>query len=111
MFARNGQGEPWCVFLEYGNPVASEDEIRQRVKEGYVVRTFAGDWGDSAADSQTAADAALRSGAQVISTDYPSADEGPGGWSLVIPEGTPSRCDPVTAPAECTPSDIESLNH
>ena len=56
-----------------------------------------------------AAAAALDSGAQLVSTDFPSpghAAQGPGAFT--IPGGTPSRCNPVSAPPWCVPGDVEA---
>ena len=67
------------------------------------VEPFAGD--------TSVRDAAFASGAQFVSTDYPEAVTGvpmtgpP--YVVEIPGGTPSRCNPVTAPAECASTDIE----
>ena len=72
---------------------------------GFLTRVFV----DSATDTpeaRTAGRAAgLASGAHVLSTDYP-ADAGdiPG---FTIPGGSPVGCNPVTAPAACTPAALE----
>jgi len=54
-------------------------------------------------------DAALASGAQWISTDYPVPNPAFGtGYQVMIPMGTPGRCNPVSAPPDCTSLDIEN---
>ena len=51
----------------------------------------------------------LSGGAQLVSTDYEQPDPTIGnGYSVRIPGGTPARCDPVTAPPGCKPTDVEN---
>ena len=56
-------------------------------------------------------EAALTSGAQLVSTDYPVArpDGAHPGYRLPWPNDAqlPSRCNPVTAPPDCTDERIE----
>ena len=55
-------------------------------------------------------DAALASGAQFVSTDYPVPNPGFGtGYAVAIPGGMPGRCNPVNAPAGCRTVAIERL--
>lgn len=43
-----------------------------------------------------------------MSTDYEQPDPKLGnGYVTKIPGGTPTRCDPVTAPPDCKPTDVE----
>lgn len=44
----------------------------------------------------------------MISTDFPHGDRIGNGYAVEIPDGTPSRCNPVTAPPSCESGDIES---
>ena len=53
-------------------------------------------------------DAALAGGAQFVSTDYEVPDPRLGPYVVKIPGGTPARCNPVTAPPNCTSDDIEN---
>ena len=68
------------------------------------------DSGGEEADNNdtTRLEAALAVGAHSISTDYPGQVEGIDYW-VEIPNGTPSRCNPISAPAWCSSEDIESL--
>jgi len=50
-------------------------------------------------------EAALATGAQLVSTDFPAPVTGLS-YSVAIPGGTPSRCSPG-APQGCTPEAIE----
>jgi hypothetical protein len=52
-------------------------------------------------------DAALASGAHFVSTDYEEPNPAFSSYVVTIPGGTPARCNPVTAPADCSPTDVE----
>ena len=89
------------------DPVGDGDEIERLVAEGYIVRTRADSGGEEADNNDTSRlEAALSSGAHSISTDYPAKVESIEYW-VEIPEGTPSRCNPVSAPIWCSSENIE----
>ena len=68
------------------------------MSSGYIVRTRADSGGEEADNNDTTRlIAALTSGAHSISTDYPAKVDGIDYW-VEIPEGNPSRCNPVSAP-------------
>jgi hypothetical protein len=72
-----------------------------------LVRTRA-DWDlvQPLAGDTSVRDAALAGGAHFISTDFPAPVDGIDYW-VDIPGGTPSRCNPITAPPECTAEAVE----
>ncbi|MFN7146058.1 MAG: Ca2+-dependent phosphoinositide-specific phospholipase C, partial [Myxococcota bacterium] len=72
---------------------------------GLLVRLFADTAEDDAATSQADRDRALRAGGHWLSTDRPDDTDTIEGFA--IPGGTPARCNPVTAPPECTSSAVE----
>ena len=89
------------------DPITYAQEIRSAVHAGHMIRTR------SDVDSEqfltldyTRAHAALESGAHAISTDYPSAPM-TDSYGVIIPEGSPSRCNPLTAPPECRSNLLE----
>ena len=53
--------------------------------------------------------AALANGVHFLSSDLPALVEGRS-YALDIPNGNPSRCNPITAPPECTPEALENLS-
>jgi hypothetical protein len=60
-----------AAFLVINDPVKSEVSIRERVREGYLVRTRAdADTREARTNDRRRFEAAMRSGAHVISTDY-----------------------------------------
>ena len=87
--------------------MGSAAAIREGLRRNYLVRTRADASPATARANDTAQrEAALASGAQIVSTDFPAAVDG-SPYAVVIPSGTPSRCSPVTAPAGCTPALVE----
>ena len=92
------------------DPIGDRDEIEQLADEGYIVRTRSDSGGEEADNNDTARlDAALSSGAHSISTDYPAKVESVEYW-VEIPGGSPSRCNPITAPTWCTSEMIEYVD-
>lgn len=107
MFVSAEPGTPAAAFVKRNDPF--DPEIPELVRAGYVVRTRADADTEQARTGDTAMrDAALASGAQWISTDYPVDDPrfAPD-YSVSIPGGTPGRCNPVSAPPGCDPDDVE----
>jgi len=107
LFTNSTPGQPDAAFVEENDPTgANGARIADEVRRGYVVRTRADADTVQARTGDTAQrDAALASGAQWVSTDYPV----PGiaarfGTPYVaeLPGGATVRCNPVTAPARCT---------
>ena len=97
-----------AAFIKLDDPLADADAIADALDAGFIVRTRADS--DAEVDPARAA-AALASGAQLVSTDYPLArDDGANpGYRTPWP-GTParpSRCNPVTAPPDCSDALIE----
>lgn len=90
------------------DPVGDAAAIAAALAAGHLVRTRADSDGDQARENDTSLrDAGLASGAQFLSTDFPVAYADTG-YVVTMPGGTPSRCNPVTAPAECTSEAIEN---
>lgn len=109
MFARYEDTDPNASVLVIDGAAGRESEIAAALANNKLVRSTA-DGAASAGDGDTSdRDAALTAGSQYISTDFPEAGSGPNGYSFAIPGGTPSGCNPVTAPPECTSEAIENL--
>jgi len=110
LFTDSPPGSPESAFVKVNGPLGNEDYIRELVAAGYIVRTRAdGDTHEARSGDTTQRDAAIASGAQFVSTDYPVPDPDFGtGYFVEIPGGMPARCNPVSAPPECTARDIES---
>ncbi len=99
--------QPWSAVHTMNE--AFDPRIPEVVSLGHLVRTRCDSDTQEAIDEDTTRrDAALASGANFVSTDFPA----PVDWSSYVvdlPGGTPSRCNPVSAPPECTSEAIEAL--
>jgi hypothetical protein len=83
--------------------IDSYEEIKERVAEGYLIRTRSdiplheGRTGDT-----RRLVAALTSGAQFISTDFPEQSTFGTDYIVKFPESVnPGRCNPLSAPITC----------
>ncbi len=95
--------------MKRNNPLGGIEEIQDLVSRGYIVRTRAdADTLEARFGMTTRRDAALASGAQFVSTDYPVPNPDFGtGYFVEIPDGAPARCNPVNAPAGCRNGALE----
>jgi hypothetical protein len=109
LFTNGVPGEPDAAFVKRNDPVLDFGEIQDLVDRGYLVRTRAdADTNEARTGDTTRRDAALASGAHFVSTDYPTPDTLFGtGYQVTIPGGSPSACNPLSAPAGCRPSGLE----
>ncbi len=108
IFPDSDAGDPLAAYAVLNDPVPDADAIAAAVAANMIVRTRAdSDTVEARAGDTSRRDAALASGAQFVSTDFPAPVEG-FDYVVEIPGGTPSRCNPVTAPPECTADAIES---
>lgn len=112
LFTNATPGQPDASYVGMDDPVAGRARIDDLVAKGYLVRTRAdepakqGETGDT-----TVRDAALASGAQWISTDYPGPDgaqpQTGTDYTVELPGFLAARCNPVTAPASCRDASVE----
>jgi hypothetical protein len=108
MFVTADEQSPAAAVIKVDDP--DEARIQALVKQGFIVRTRAdADLIEARNHDTSRREIALRSGAQIVSTDFEVAVPAIGGDYVVqIPGGTPARCDPVDAPRNCRPSDVEN---
>jgi hypothetical protein len=93
MFVRSDELRDDAATLVMDNP--RDPRIPSLVEAGYYIRTRA----DSSlrADSRERRDAALASGAQILSTDYPAGEpQADTGYTVELP--APARVNPVNGP-------------
>ncbi|MEN3273046.1 MAG: hypothetical protein V7636_1807 [Actinomycetota bacterium] len=89
-------------FAKLNDPVKDAVKIRELVKKGFIVRTRAdADTVQARTNDTSMRDAALASGAQLVSTDYLTADTRLSSYRVQLPGGAVARCDPLVAPPEC----------
>jgi hypothetical protein len=96
---------PFSAVHTMNNPY--DPHLPDVIAAGHLVRTRAdADLAEAAANDGGPRDHALAVGAHFVTTDVPEpVDCTP--YFVAIPEGTPSRCNPATAPPRCRPADIE----
>jgi hypothetical protein len=96
----------WAAVHTMNDPIADGDAIAEVVAAGHLVRTRAdADNVEPSANDTTRRDAALASGAHFVSTDFPEPTDS--GYVVAIPDGTPSRCNPMRTAVGCTSEAIE----
>lgn len=103
LFVDSAPDEPFAAMIKDG----SDDELTTWAEAGYLVTTNAAGAGSSDEDNEAAWLGTLSTGAHFIATDLSGPTDR--AFEAVVPEGTPARCNPVTAPAECTPGSVEAL--
>jgi len=101
LFTSADPGNDDAAFIKLND--SKNDPIAARVAAGYVVRTRADADTEEARHNDTSTrDAAIASGAQWVSTDYPVPNPAFGtGYFVEIPDGHPARCNPINAPYGC----------
>lgn len=100
LFTNAVPGEPDAAFTEQNDSPA--EVIAAIVKQGYLVRTRTDEDTKQARTNDTSRrDAVMASGAQILSTDYPSAEPAPSGYSVSFPGKLVARCDPVNGSTAC----------
>ena len=109
LFTNAVPGASDAAFVEQNN--GTREEIDALVKQGYLVRTRTDEGTEQARTNDTTRrDLALVSGAQMISTDYPSSE--PSAWttfSVGLPNGLVARCNPVNKPTGCIDELLEPV--
>lgn len=109
MFARATPpqfGAPWAAIakLGLGGPAA----IAQAHAARMLIATNTCSAGDSDAACTSELEATLASGIHMLKDDFPAPIDGKA-YFLDFPDGNPARCNPVTAPPECTSAALEDL--
>lgn len=128
-FPPSSPGNPDAAFIMRNNSISSFADIQALVQAGYLVRSradFPVETGLSGDPSSR--DAALASGAQLVSGDYltptdyerydatfaaryglPFDPDRPA-YETIVPGGNPARCNPVNGPEGCTSEQVEDLD-
>jgi hypothetical protein len=107
-FVDSDPTDPFGAITIQNDPVADEPAIKTALAAHMLVRTRSDEDGDEArADDMSRFQTALADGAHFISTDFPAPVSGLK-YYIDIPGGTPARCNPLTAPSDCTSLAIEN---
>lgn len=101
LFTNSDPGRPDAAFVEENE--GTIPVIDQLVRQGYIVRARADENTMAARTNDTTRrDALLKSGAQMISTDYPLSEPSKWtGYSVGFANGLPARCNVINAPPGC----------
>jgi hypothetical protein len=107
LFTNAAPGMPDAAFTECNDSASNPDLVPGLIREGYLVRTMTDPGAAGVKSNQTARrDASMRSGAQLLSTDYPAGEAAESGYFVTLrPVGNTqpnARCNPVLKPANCT---------
>ena len=107
MFTLSEEASNEAAIFSLSDPIESGGEISRLVSEGFIVRSRADSGGEEADNNDmTRLEVALAAGAHSISTDYPAQVDGLEYW-VEIPDGSPSRCNPISSPDWCSSQDVE----
>ena len=112
LFTSSRPGAPEAAFVKLNDPIGDGALIRDLVARGYIIRTRAdADTAQARTGDTTMRDAALASGAQFVSTDYPVPNPAFGtGYFVDLPGDGTARCNPVNAPRNCRGKKLERLH-
>lgn len=107
LFTNATAGGPDAGFVEHND--ADPEAIAALVKAGYIVRTRSdADTKEGRSGDTTTRDKALRSGAQMVSTDYPWYEPARWtGYTAALPGKASVRCNPVNAPKGCSDAGLK----
>ena len=99
---------PFAAIIKLVNPLESTRMIQDALSRQFIVGSNVDNATATDVDNAARLNAALTLGVHLLSSDFPEPVVGRT-YSLVLPEGTPSRCNPQTAPGGCVSPDIENL--
>lgn len=99
IFADAAPNDPIAAIAVLNDPVGKAVQMQEAVAANMLVRSFVD-------GSQEKQDAAKAVGAHFLTTDFPAPVDGMA-YFFDLLDGTPTRCNPVTAPAACTSEAIE----
>lgn len=110
-FVNTDENSPAAAYLTINDPVANGERIRSAVAAGFIVRTRADAGTIEARNNDTQRrEAALKSGAQFISTDYfwPEPRVGTP-YQVRLPGGAAALCNPVRSERRCAGQVVEAV--
>ncbi|SDJ26361.1 phosphatidylinositol-specific phospholipase C1-like protein [Nonomuraea jiangxiensis] len=112
VFTRGNPGDADAAITMVNDPRGgNEATIRDLVKRGYIVRTRSDEPLKTITEKDFArVQTALASGAQMVTTDFPSVGmtaRYDSDFVAELPDGGPVRCNPVAAPRGCHDDKLE----
>lgn len=102
LFTNAKAGDADAAFVEQNE--GTPEAIAALVKQGYLVRTRSdADTKEGRTGDTTQREKALKSGAQMVSTDYPWYEPSRWtGYTVSLPGRASVRCNPVNSPKSCS---------
>lgn len=112
VFTQGRPGDPDAAITMVNDPRgANAAVIRDLVQRGYLVRTRSDEPLSTVKNEEfSRVDVALATGAQLVTTDFPTvgmAARYDSDFVAELPGGVPVRCNPVSAPAWCNDRKLE----
>jgi hypothetical protein len=102
MFVNIEESSPAAAYITLNEPMEDAQRIRAAVEAGLIVRTRADADTLEAREGKTERrEIALASGAQYVSTDYMQPDPRFPSYSVRLPDGAITVCNPVRAAKKC----------
>ena len=102
MFVAADENSPLAAFVTMADPVDDGDRITAAVKAGFIVSTRADDETREARLFDTdRRDAAFASGAQIVNSDFASADPAIGPYRVSLKDNPAALCGAALAPEAC----------
>jgi hypothetical protein len=109
MFVNTDVKSPAAAFVTIEDATKSPAAIRDAVKAGFIVHTFAdADTKEARTNNTVRRDKAFETGAQIISTDFLAADPRVGSYQVRLPKSHVAQCDGLLAPGRCANLDVET---
>lgn len=97
--------QPWALVTKFDDPRETA-AIQRAVRAGLLVATNTCGAGQDDEECDGRLAAALANGPQTLHDDFPESVRTRRYW-LDVPDATPARCNPITAPPGCTSSALE----
>jgi hypothetical protein len=92
----------------WDDPIENQEAIRQAVRDGFIVRTRTEqNTVEPRANTTEKREAAFASGAQFVSTDYYKPNPKFSDFSVALPGGGVSRCNPLRVQTACGAIKVE----
>ena len=102
MFVAADEASPLAAFISLPDPVKDQPRIRQAAHDGLMVITRAdAETREARKNSDIRRNAAFASGAQIIQTDFASADPAIGPYRVSLADDPTAMCGHALAPERC----------
>ena len=96
LFVSSPPGKPESAFLKINDPIRNYSLIKEKVAEGYLIRTRAdSDLAQAKNIDYNQMQKAFSSGAQYISTDFPTDGSNKNNYNVGWPQGKIGRLNPL----------------